>query len=328
MKALVTGATGFIGSHLADLLHERGLEVRCIARKKSNMRWLKDKPYEIVRASLDDPEALAEAVKGVDYVFHIAGVTFAKDYDEFLKGNRDGTLNLLRAVEEHNPGIKRFLFMSSQTVAGPSVSLDNPVDETSECKPLTSYGKSKKAAEDQVLKFKDKFPITIIRASAVFGPRDEEIFKIFKAAQMGVGTIVGFKPKYLSLIQSGDLVRGCVDAAFSDNTIGETYFISSDEFYTWPQLIEVIREAVGKKYIFKIRLPHIVVLTAAAISQILGTFSKKPPVFNYEKGVDFIQNYWICSVDKAKKDFGYKQELTIEDSIREAIDWYKENKWL
>ncbi|MCK5742852.1 MAG: NAD(P)-dependent oxidoreductase, partial [Chlorobi bacterium] len=83
-----------------------------------------------------------------------------------------------------------------------------------------------------------------------------------------------------------------------------------------------------KKYIFKIRLPHIVVLTAAAISQILGTLSKKPPVFNYEKGVDFIQNYWTCSVDKAKKDFGYKQELTIEDSIREAIDWYKENKWL
>lgn len=328
MKVLVTGATGFIGSHVADKLLEKGYEVRCIARKSSNLRWLENKNIEIVSASLDDKATLEKAVEGVDYIYHIAGLTFARDYDEFLKGNRDATKNLLEVAHKVVPYLKRFLFVSSQTVAGPSKSLQVPKDETMECTPITSYGKSKKAAEDEVLKYKDKLPFTVVRAPAVYGPRDTAIFDIFKTVKAGIGTMVGFNDKYISLIHSDDLSRGIIQAAESENAIDQIYFISSEEFYNWKQLIDTIAQTMNKKFVLKIRLPHFVVLTVAAISEFFGKFSAKPPVFNYEKGIDFIQDYWICSTSKAVLEIGYKQMMSLEDGMKNTIDWYKNNKWL
>lgn len=328
MKVLVTGATGFIGSHVADKLLAKGYEVRCIARKTSNLRWLEGKDFQIVEASLDDPESLIKAVEGVDYVYHVAGLTFARNYQEFLKGNRDATANLISVVDKYAPNIKRFLFVSSQTVVGPAKSLSEPVDETTPRKPLTSYGKSKKEAEDVVLSYKGKIPYTIVRAPAVYGPRDTAIYDIFRTVKMGLGTMVGFRDKYISLIHSEDLSRGIIEAAEIEKTKDEIYFISSEEFYTWKQLIDIIAKKMNKKFIIKIRLPHFVVLTVAAISEFLGKFSDKPPVFNYEKGIDFIQDFWICSTEKAKRDFGYRQMINIEDGMKITIDWYKQNKWL
>ncbi len=328
MKVLVTGATGFIGSHVADKLLAKGYDVRCIARKTSNLRWLDGKNFEIVEASLDNPESLIKAVEGVDYVYHVAGLTFARNYEEFLKGNRDATANLISVVEKHAPNIKRFLFVSSQTVVGPAKSLYEPVDETTPRNPITSYGRSKKEAEDVVLSYKDKIPFTIVRAPAVYGPRDTAIYDIFRTVKMGLGTMVGFRDKYISLIHSEDLSRGIIEAAESEKTKDEIYFVSSEEFYTWKQLINIIAEKMNKKFVLKIRLPHFIVLTVAAISEFLGKFSDKPPVFNYEKGIDFIQDYWICSTEKAKRDFGYRQMMSIEDGMQNTIEWYKQNKWL
>jgi nucleoside-diphosphate-sugar epimerase len=326
--ALVTGATGFIGSHIADELYKMGYQVRCTVRKSSNLRWLKDKPYELVDASLNDESSLIKAVEGVDYVFHSAGLTAARDMNEFLEGNRNGTVNLLNAIKKAAPGIKRFVYVSSQTAAGPSKSYEKPVDEMCESKPITSYGKSKKAAEDEVLKFRSELPVTIVRPSAVYGPRDVEIYKIFKTVKMGLGTLVGFNPKYINLIHSDDLVRGIIQSALSEKSVGNTYFLASEEMYTWPQLIGIIQEALGKKFVVKLRLPHFLVLQVAGISGFFGKFSKKPPVFNYEKGIDFIQDYWTCSVERAKKDFGFRQMVPVKEGIENTIKWYRENKWL
>lgn len=328
MKALVTGGTGFIGSHVVDKLLAKGIEVRCIARRTSNLRWLEGKPVEIVSADFSDKESLKKAVQGVDYVYQIGGLTAAKDFDEFLRGNRDATRNIIDASYEVNPGLKRFLFVSSQTVCGPSPSLENPIVETVECKPITSYGKSKLAAEQEVLKFRGKLPFTIVRAPAVYGPRDTAIFSVFKAVKMGLGTIVGFNEKYVSLIHSDDLSRGIIEAAESDNTKDQIYFVSSEKLYTWPYLISTMKEKMGKKFVITLRLPHPVVLTVAGISEFFGKFSSKPPVFNYEKGIDFIQTYWTCSTKKAMNDFGYSQKMSVEDGMADTIKWYKENKWL
>ncbi len=328
MKALVTGATGFIGSQIVDYLLERGYQVRCTVRKTSNLRWLKDKPIELVEAGLSDLNALKEAVKGVDYVYHIAGLTAAKDYDTFLKVNRDGTLNILKAIEEANPNIKRYLHCSSQTVHGPAESFDKPTAEDMPLNPITSYGKSKKAGEDEVAKYMDKFPITIVRPPAVYGPRDEDILGIFKAVNMGIGTLIGFKPQHVSLIHSYDLARGIIEAAESDNTVGKAYFVSSEEIYSWGQVMPIMKDALGKNFFIPIRIPHFLVLAIAGISGFFGKFMKNPPVFNYEKGIDFIQENWICSVERAKKDFGYRQKVSLEDGMKLTADWYREHKWL
>ena len=328
MKFLVTGASGFIGSHISDDLLNRGYEVRCIIRKTSNLRWLKGKNIELVEASLDNKESLMNAVGGVDSIIHSAGLTAAKNYDEFLRGNRDGTKNLISVASEYSPNIQRFLYVSSQTVVGPSKSIEHPMDESSPCNPITSYGKSKREAELEVLKLKDKLPITIIRPPAVYGPRDTASFDIFKTIYKGLAPLIGMKPKYASIIHSGDLSRGIIDAAISEKSIGEIYFITSEQFYTWDQINATIIKAFNDKKTLKLKIPHSIVLSIGAISGALGKFSKKPPVFNYEKGIDFIQNFWTCSVEKAKKDLNFSQKISLEDGMRDTAIWYIENGWL
>lgn len=328
MKALVTGATGFIGSQVVDYLLERGYQVRCTIRKSSNTRWLENKPVELIEASLSDLNALEKAVSGVDYIFHIAGVTAASNYDTFLKANRDGTSNLLKAVENAAPNLKRFLHCSSLTVSGPAESLDNPITEEMPLKPITSYGKSKKAGEDEVQKYMNKFPITIVRPHAVYGPRDEDILDIFKTVNSGIGTLIGFTPKYVSLVHSYDLARGIIDAAESDKTIGEAYNLSSEKPYTWQEIMPEMKKALGKSFYIPLKIPHFLVLSIAGLSGFVGKFMKNPPVFNYDKGVDFIQPYWISSVAKAKRDFGYSQQISLEQGMKITADWYKQQGWL
>ncbi len=328
MNILVTGATGFIGSHIADRLIGMNHNVRCIIRKTSNLRWLKGKPIEFVEASLNDMYSLKGALKNIEIIIHSAGLTAAKNYQDYLKGNRDGTRNLLEATKEVAPEIRRFVFISSQTAVGPAQSLESPTNEDSICKPITSYGKSKYEAELEVLKFKDIFPITIIRPPAVYGPRDTATFDIFKVIKKGFCPLIGFKPKYASIIHSSDLVDGIVLATFSPQAIGQTYFISSDGYYDWATINDIIAEAFQIKKCYKLKIPHFLVLTTAAISGFIGQFSSKPPVFNYEKGIDFIQNYWICSIEKAKKELNFHLTIPLEKGLADTAKWYLENNWL
>ena len=328
MKALVTGATGFVGSHLAELLLDKGFTVKCNVRKESNLKWIKDLNVEIVEANLSDKESLKKAVSGVDYVFHVGGRTFGRNYEEFHQANCIGTRNLLEAVYEENKDLKKFVFLSSQTAAGPALSFDKPVLESDEAKPITSYGKSKRAAELEILKFKDKINYTILRASAIYGPRDSAILPVFQTIKKGLGTLIGFDDKYISLLHVKDIVRGLYEAALSEKTSGEIYFLTSADFYTWDYLLEEMKNALDKKRILKLKLPHSVVLSTAWLSQLFGNMTGKPPVFNYEKGIDFIQPYWICSPDKAKEHFNFEQQVKPPEGFIETSDWYKENKWL
>jgi len=328
MKCLVTGATGFIGSHIVDVLLDRGFEVRCLVRSNSDLTWLKGKNVELFEASYTDMEKLKLAVKDIDIIYHVAGIIAAKNYDGYLQGNKLPTINLLNAVLESNTKLKRFLYVSSQTASGPSESREKPKTEDMPMTPITSYGKSKKETELEVYEYFNKIPITIVRPPAVYGPRDKAIFAVFQSVKLGIGTLMGFNDKYVSLVHSSDLSRGIVDASLSENTISKIYFISSKEFYTWKQIINIIKKTIDKKLLLTINLPHSIILTLGTISEYFGKLSGSVPVFNYEKGIDFIQDYWTCSIEKAAKDFGYEQKMSIEDGIAETIQWYKQNKWM
>ena len=328
MKVLVTGATGFIGSHIVDQLLERGFEVRCTIRKTSNLRWLNDKPVELAEAALSDPISLKKACKNIDYVIHSAGLTYGRNLDDFMRGNRDGTKNLLDAVLSESPDLKRFVFLGSQTVAGPSESLEKPVTEDMECRPLTKYAVSKKAAEDEVLKLRDKMPITVVRAPAVYGPRDTATFDIFKTIYKGLSPLIGLKPKFLSLIHVHDLARGTIEAMLSERAESEIYFVSSRRFYSWDEINKYIKEGLGKEKLRTVKIPHSIVLSIAGLSEFFGKFSAKPPVFNLDKGRDFIQDYWTCSPDKAKNHFNFESEISLEEGLKKTARWYLENKWL
>lgn len=328
MKALVTGATGFIGSHIADLLHSKGYDIVCTIRSSSNMRWLKDKPYSLVETSLSDKAGLVKALDGVDIVFHLAGLTTAKNEADFMRGNRDGTRTLLDAVLEANSNIKRFVHISSLAAVGPAESLDMPVTESTPFHPLTAYGRSKKAAEDEVMKEKMRIPITIVRPPAVYGQRDTEILTFFQTVNKGIAPLIGFDEKRVSLIHGLDLARGIIEAGESLNTVGKPYFVSSKQYYTWEEIGKTTQEILGKKRILTVRIPHPVVFALAAAAGFFNRFSAKPGVLNYEKGIDITRQYWICSIDNAEKDFQFKEEFSLEQGIQQTIEWYKQQGWL
>ena len=332
MKVLVTGATGFIGSFVAEKLLAKGYTVRCIVRKTSNLRWLEGKNFEFIEGSLKDKASLEKAVEGVDYVYHIAGNTSAKNLDGYMKGNCEGTINLLEAVISKAPNIKRFLYVSSQTASGPALAADKPTEVDMPMNPITDYGISKKQAEEAIHSYSKnytgKLPFTIVRPPAVYGPRDTEIYSIFKMIKSGFIAYMGFNHKLVSIVHVDDLSDGIIAAAESNNTIGKTYFVSSEIFYDWKDVYQIMKQELGKKFVISIHLPHSLVLAAGAISGFFGYFSKKPPVFNYQKGIDFIQQYWICSVKKSTEDFGYRQKVSIEQGIADTVKWYKDMKWL
>jgi nucleoside-diphosphate-sugar epimerase len=326
VKALVTGANGFIGSHLTELLLQKNYSVRCLVRKTADLRWLKGLDAELIHGDLFDDAALRSAVKDMDYVYHSAGVTKAKTSDGYYRGNTEGTKNLLTAVLSANGNLKRFVHISSQAAVGPSPTR-TPINEDSTPHPLTTYGKSKWKAEQECHAVLDQLPVTIVRPPAVYGPRDKDIFEFFHTMSRGLQPMIGLRDKFVSLIHVADLVRGFVMAAESDVSRGRTYFITSREVYSWKTLGEITRRILGKRAI-RIRVPEPIVFGIAGIAQFLSLFSPKPALLNIEKGRDIVQDYWTCDPARARRDFGFEETTDIEAGIRETVAWYRNQGWI
>lgn len=324
--AVVTGANGFVGSHLTDFLLDKNYEVRCLVRKTSDLKWLHGKNVKIYDCGLLDIEGMKDAFKDANFIYHVAGVVKSKSPEGYFKGNVDTTKALLEAALFSSSSLKRVVIVSSQTVTGPSLD-GKPVDELTECHPITTYGRSKLAQEHLALSYKEKLPITICRAPAVYGERDTEIFIFFQTFNRGLMTTIGFDKKVLSLIHVRDLAEGFYLAAINSKAIGQTYFISSEKYYTWDEVGNITSQVMQKKP-FHIAVPHSLVYTVAAAAQFFAAFSKKPATLNIEKAKDITQRAWICDTSKAIRDLGYRQKISLEEGIIRTVEWYKQMKWL
>lgn len=324
--SVVTGASGFVGSHLVDRLLQMGHHVICILRKSSSKRWLEGKLVEIVDCGLFDKDSLKDVLKDADYLFHVAGVVKAKTNEEYIQGNVESTRVLLDILTEVNPKIKRVIIVSSQTACGPSLD-GSPCTEKTKEHPITRYGKSKYAQEQLAHSYMDQLSISIVRAVAVFGPRDTEIYLVFKTYKQGFMGLIGFNKKLVNLIHVYDLVDGIVLAATNDKAIGQTYFIGSEEYYNWVQIGDVFSRAMGRKALI-IRVPHFLVFTVAVFAELFALFSSKAATFNIEKAKDFVQKYWTCDVSKAVSEIGFRQKISLEEGIKQTADWYRKVKWL
>jgi dihydroflavonol-4-reductase len=326
MKAFVTGATGFVGSHLVDLLLNEGFEVFCLKRNTSSTKWLDGKKVNFVNGDLFSNEVLENVIKDMDYVFHVAGVVKAKTKEEFERGNVLATKNLVEITAKVNPGIKKFIHVSSGAACGPNPDSE-PLNEEYIPRPITTYGITKRQAEKEVLKFRDKIPVVIVRPPAVYGPRDTEVFIYFKTLNSRLNTIIGLKEKYVSLIHVTDLVNGIYLAGIKETKSGEIFFISSNRDYNWVEVGKVASAVSGKKAL-KIRIPHAVVYTVGAIAQLFSVFSKKAPTLNLEKCKDITRERWVFSNLKAVKQLGFSENFTLEEGFRDTYEWYKKQGWL
>jgi nucleoside-diphosphate-sugar epimerase len=325
MKAFVTGGTGFVGSHLVEELRRRGYdEVRCLVR--SDLKWLDGLDVVPVRGDLFDADALREGVRGVDFVYHVAGLTRAETQDALDRANVDGTVNLLEAVREANPDVRRVVVTSSLAACGPS--REHPLTEADPLRPITRYGRSKEKMEAVVQeRFRD-LPVTIVRPPAVYGPREADIFTIIKAAdKQRVFPIVGdgWEPQ-LSLVHARDLARGIADLAEADATAGETYFLGSEAYYSWNEVRDAILAALGHGAV-KLNVPRPLVGLVGAAVEGVGKLTGTYPPLNREKARE-AKAAWLCSVAKARRDAGYRQTVELEEGMRETVAWYRAEGWL
>ncbi len=324
--AIITGGTGFIGSHLVDFLLEKKWNVFCIVRPNSNLQWLKEKPVTLVETDLSNTDALTPIFANCDYVFHLAGVLFARSEKDFLKGNLEYTARLLKIIIASNTKLKRFLFLGTLASVGPSPNGDL-LDETTPLNPLTWYGISKAETEKLILSYNDRLPITIVRAPVVYGPRDYALFELFKASKAGFNLIPGHKNKFISIIYIQDLIKGLYKVVISENTINQIYFLSANDIYPQYRLGEIIIRKMGKNP-KNILIPWTIMQFAAMVSELIGKLLNKKVILNRQKLIEIKQNYWVCDNAKAKRDFGFESEWTLEEGIEETLKWYKDNRWL
>jgi len=320
-KVLLTGATGFIGHHLVDLLKSEGFDVRCLVRKTSNISKLVGK-VEFAYGEVTSPESLEEAVKGVDYIVHLAGVIKALNPEGYYRVNTQGTINLFNATLKNNQNIKRFVFISSQAASRPS---ETPIKENEPSAPVTSYGKSKLETEKFLNQNSDKLPVTIIRPSAVYGPGDKEFLPVYQMINKGIEVLVKGGKTKLSFVYAKDLVKSIYLAMLSEKTIGKTYFSCHPEVIQLIDFYKAIEEALGKKFVLKIRMPVSLMYFTASINTGIAKLLRTPAMFNFEK-VNELTNSWVASPEEIIKDTSMKYEYDIKTGVKETITWAKENK--
>lgn len=325
-KVLVTGATGFVGSHLVDSLVERHDRVRCLARKSSKLDYLKHPQIEFAYGALDDSTDWEQALTDVDTIYHVAGTTFARRAEDYFTVNHKGTETILAEAVKRRNHIKRFVYISSLAAAGPGPD-GRPVDENTPPAPITPYGRSKLLAEEAVHAVSDVLPVTIVRPPAVYGPRDYGIFEFFKAVKKGMFPMIGRRDKRISLVHVHDLAGGIILAGESEAAVGRTYFISSEDDYSMRAVADLIAALMHKRA-RTIAIPRPLAYAVAVIAEAAAAVMGKPPVINRDKVTDLSQTNWSCSIERAKSELGYNPQVPLEKGMRETIDWYKREGWL
>ena len=326
MKVFLTGATGFIGSFLAEALINKGYQVKCLVRSSSNLRWISDLNVECHFGNLNNPESLGKGLFDADHVYHLAAVNKALKDGNYIEGNVRGTKNLIEAILATNNKIKRLVHVSSMAAIGPSPTIE-PIDENYAPKPINIYGRTKLEAEEYVRKFVDKIPTTILRPPAVYGPRDTDILQFFKTIKHGIIPKTGGREKYLSLIYVKDLVQGIIMAGESRKARGQIYHLSAERPISWEKLARHILKVLNKKG-FRINVPMALLKRATFISELAGKLTGSNPALNWERFEQMKPDFWVCSSHKALKEFGFKTSTSIEDGVRETMEWYVKHGWL
>lgn len=323
--AVVTGANGFVGSHLVAALAEQQYHVRCIVRSSSNIKWLEKLDVEIIRCGLQDKTALKKAFENARFIFHVAGTTKEKKYDSYHYGNVQLTENVLQACE-NIPSIQKIVITSSLAAAAASL-LNQPINEETPSYPISKYGKSKLAMEQMLHQKYKHLPYSIVRPPAVYGARDTEILTFFAMVNKGLATQVGLKTKQISMVYIDDLIQGLILAATKDIATHQTYFITSDEILTYEELIQAVAQALDKQPL-KIPIPHFLLHGIAGVLEFITIFQQKVPPLNREKAKEMTQEAWICTSEKARKELGYQAQTFIQEGTKKTVNWYKKAAWL
>jgi nucleoside-diphosphate-sugar epimerase len=321
---LVTGATGFIGTHLVKALVEKRRDVRCLVRKTSNTKKIETWDIELFYGDLLDKQSLEEAVKGIDIIYHLAGEVFASQRERYYQVNLDGLNNLLAACLKNS--VRKIIHFSSNSSVGPNPDRKIPVNEDTPCRPIVPYGKSKLEGEYAIKHFSKEYglPTVIIRPPVVYGPgvsQSSRVLTFLNLINKGLFRVVGDGENLISLCYIDNLIHGVLLAEAEKRSEGETYFFADERPYSINEIAETIAREEGKT------LPknHLPTWVAEILSISLMVPSK---MFGFTSPLsrDTIKQLkysWFVDISKAKKELGYRPIVNFNDGIRATVGWFK-----
>lgn len=319
----VTGASGFIGSHLVDALLQRHCTVHCLVRRTSDLRWLDRTKVQIHYGDLEGSFSLEKCLQKTDYVFHCAGLTIAKTRQEFFNVNATACQSLYEQCVKYGKHIKRIVHISSLASVGTALP-DLPVDENTPTRPLTYYGKSKLAGEEIALKFLSSLPLVILRPPVVYGPREVNFFAFIDAIAKGWNLKIGPDDRVLSLIYITDLVEAMLLAAthpVSEKGDG-VYFITDGNCYRWKDLVEISAKVLNVRP-RSIRIPDGLLSFTGLMLEFLSIYQKKAPLLDSQRVIDLRQSTWTASSKKFFDRFEFQPQYDFKKGLEETVNWHK-----
>ncbi len=325
-RVLVTGGTGLVGSHLVELLLEKGYDVTCLVRDPRRLQWLSGLDVRLVQGDCLLPESLVSVIEGCSTVFHVAGLTKARRARDYYAVNHAGTRNLLEACARHRDGIKKFVLVSSLAAAGPSPD-GRPVMAGDAPRPVSDYGRSKLLAEEETLRYKGVFPVVILRPSAVYGPRDRDMFELFRWASRGLAIEIGGGERYINPCYVEDLAAALFLAGKTETASGSIYFVAENRPYSWAEFRAALLEAGGVKA-RTVTMPYAAAYLIGLASELGSLFTARPALTNRQKIREAAQRYWVCDIRKTEQELGYKHAYPLKRGLEITWQWYRDNHWL
>ena len=323
MNVLVTGATGFIGSHLVEALVNKGYQVYGLFRDNKKSDFLRRLGAKPIYGDLLNKDSLKNALKNIDVVYHLAAALHAntKSKKTFFNINVLGTKNLIEACLESK--VKKFVHCSSVGVHGITKKLAN---ENFPCKPTTDYDQSKYSAEKLVRTYlNNKMDITIVRPAAiVYGPRDfSAMYGLFQAIESKKFMIIGNGRNIIHMIYVKNLVDGMILAAENKRANGQTYILADETLTTVRDIQNIIAKTL-KVPKNNFRIPVWIAILLALNFEILSRIIKFSPPLTFSR-VSFLTSNRAYDISKAKKELGFRSEISLQQGIQETVDWYIKN---
>ena len=328
-KILVTGASGFIGSHIVEEALDRGFDVWAAVRKTSSREFLTDERIHFIELNLSSQAQLEEQFRQhpFDYVVHAAGATKCLHVEDFYRINTEGTKNLVSALMAVGMPLKRFVFISSLSIMG-AIHEQQPYQEICETDtphPNTAYGRSKLEAE-QWLEQMD-FPYVILRPTGVYGPREKDYFMQIKSIKSHMDFAVGFQRQDITFIYVTDVVQA-VFLAFEKGQTGRKYLLSDGEVYQSATFSDYVHEELGRPWWIRVKAPIWLLRIITFCGEYWGRWTKKMTALNNDKFNILRQRNWRCDIEPARRELGFEPKVKLKEGVHRSIVWYKENGWI
>ena len=239
-----------------------------------------------------------------------------------MRCNRDGTANLVAAAS--GAGTARFVLVSSMAAGGPAQP-GRPLMGTEPAHPVTAYGRSKLAAESVVTA--GTLPWVIVRPPTVYGPRDRELFKVFRMARLGVAPVFGDGSQQLSAVHAADLADALVAAGTAASTVGKIYYACHPEIATSAEFVRAVGSAMGRR-VSLVPIPAPVGRALLAVTEAAARIGGQTTILTRDKANEFFQNAWTGDPAPLSRDSGWRAAHDLRSGLADTYRWYRNAGWL